>query len=166
MYKQLREWMLYGNLNDKHGEFFISIKDSSSSTSSTSSSTLSLATTTVATGTGCAGGGGGFSSGFDEESDFVDDVFSSASDRFASSSFTQYTINSQLPSFISTKTASNILFNGDLLQLFKSTSLIGNSSDGIDDETVGQFSMLSIMNISMNRAQTIQSGGKCKKKIF
>jgi gamma-tubulin complex component 4 len=93
MYKQLRDWMIYGNLNDKYEEFFICHdKDYCLETESQTTK---------------------------EDSDLteIDNIFSSL--RF-SSSYSQFKINSfKLPSYISIKIANKILFTGELLQIFQ-----------------------------------------------
>lgn len=141
MYKQLRDWMLYGNLYDKYGEFFICTMDNTTS-ASRSSSTSNLAVLSQPQQTT------GDNDNIDLEDAFI------LGDRFTSS-FTQYSLNStQLPTFISLKTANKILFNGELLQLFKSATdelLLDNS---ISD----QFSML---NFSISGIQKNNTSNKC-----
>lgn len=153
MYKQLREWMLYGNLNDKHGEFFIGLMETGSN--SITSSSLSLAGGSATASTAPSG-----TSGYDDDVDDLNEIFSMG-DRF-SSGFSQYWVNlSLLPSFIEQKTANKILFNGELLQLFKSSSSGPSNDNAFDDDTVnGQISMISIMNMSFGQIQNNLSN-KC-----
>ena len=94
MYKQLRDWMIYGNLNDKYEEFYIChdkelFCDTYSQTEK----------------------------GEDTELIEIDNIFSSLR---ISSSYSQFKINSsKLPSYISIKIANKILFTGELLQIFQ-----------------------------------------------
>lgn len=93
MYKQLRDWMIYGNLNDKYEEFYI-CHDKDFFNESDNQATK-------------------------EDYDLIeiDNIFSSL--RF-SSSYSQFKINtSKLPSYISIKIANKILFTGELLQIFQ-----------------------------------------------
>ncbi len=94
MYKQLRDWMIFGNLNDKYEEFYIChdkefFSDNYSQTEK----------------------------GEDTELIEIDKIFSSLR---ISSSYSQFKINSsKLPSYISIKIANKILFTGELLQIFQ-----------------------------------------------
>ena len=112
MYKQLRDWMIYGNLNDKYEEFFICHDKELTSEVENQA--------------------------YKDESDLteIDEIFSNL--RF-SSSYSQFKLNSsKLPSFINLKIANKILFTGELLQIFQIKCLTGNISsiNGNDAQTM------------------------------
>jgi hypothetical protein len=153
MFKQLREWMLYGNLSDEHDEFFVCL---SSSSSSSAAAAVSGRQAPTAADKGGAGGGD------------LDEIFSVSSSRF-SSSFTHYSLNPvQLPGFIGIKTANKIIFTGELLQLFKSKSLddIYTNYTGVteNDASMSNYFQYS-MNFSINRVQHITDSNKCNGEI-
>lgn len=149
MFKQLREWMLYGNLSDEHDEFFVC--------RSSSSSSAAAAVSVLQAPTAAADNGGD-----------LDEIFSVSSSRF-SSSFTHYSLNpAQLPGFIGIKTANKIIFTGELLQLFKSKSLdeIYTNYTGVteNDASMSNYFQYS-MNFSINRVQHITDSNKCNDEI-
>jgi hypothetical protein len=164
MYKQLRDWMVYGHLNDKYNEFFICLDkiltNEKSATSILANNTLELDKTLLATA----------SSTMADDCllyNDVEDLFFGA--RF-SSRYSQYCLNSsQLPSFIKLKTANKILFAGELLQLFKSKSLndIYTTSGGLtgtadnqqqsNETSLFQFTL----NLTVNKVQSVTDSNKC-----
>ncbi|RNA08423.1 Gamma-tubulin complex component 4 [Brachionus plicatilis] len=117
LFKQLRDWLIFGNLNDKYAEFFIYLDRKNLESAETSSDKNSQNTFDCA-------------STLNEAEEMI------LGNKF-SSKFSQFSLNSaQLPSYISLKIANKILFTGELLQLFKS-----KSSDEIysDEKNSTQF---------------------------
>jgi hypothetical protein len=98
MFKQLRDWLIYGTLNDKHAEFFICPSDPSKSAQPNAEETLS-------------------EMGEYSEQAEPSDLFLQHQSR---PSHSQYMLNAaMIPSYLNLKTANKILFAGESLQLFK-----------------------------------------------
>lgn len=154
MYKQLRDWMIYGHLNDKYDEFFISLDKILNDTTATVESVDKNGTATSKTQ--------------DEEGFFMsnemEDLF--LGHRF-SSRYSQYCLNcTRLPSFINLKTANKILFAGELLQLFKSKSLNEIYSTSAHTNETSQIASATSsfhfsLNLSVNKVQHIADSNKC-----
>ena len=134
MYKQLRDWMIYGNLNDKYEEFYICYDNNNSSNETTMTDKQAHKT---------------------QEDDpglinEIEDIFLTT--RF-SSSFCLFSLNSsKLPSYINLKIANKILFTGELLQLFQAKYLneIYTSGDA------------AAQNTTVSKVQYISESDKCK----
>lgn len=137
LFKQLRDWLIFGNLNDKYGEFFIQMDQKNlDSTENNKTSQIKI---------------DNLSNLNEAEEIILEDKFSSK--------FSQFSLNSsQLPSYISLKIANKILFTGELLQLFKSKSIDEIYSD---DKNTTQFSQ----NLSVNKIQLIKQKNKCKNTV-
>lgn len=122
-FKQLRDWLIFGNLNDKYGEFFIYMDQKNLDSTDNDKNNQNKI------------------DNFNEAEEFI------LEDKF-SSKFSQFSFNSsQLPSYISLKIANKILFTGELLQLFKSKSIDEIYSD---DKNSVQFSQnLSVNKIQL-----------------
>lgn len=114
MYKQLRDWMVCGQLNDKYEEFFICIDDKRQQE------------VAVHVGGQCVQQsmidsimGEDVTSGSATSVNEVEELFF-GQNRFTST-YSQYTLSSaKLPAYINLKVANKILFTGELLQLFQS----------------------------------------------
>ena len=139
MYKQLRDWMIYGQLNDKYDEFYIchdkNVSDATLSTTSTADNQ-------------------GKTSDEDANYNEIDEIFSSM--RF-SSSYSQFKLNSsKLPSYINLKIANKILFTGELLQIFQVKYMSENVASK-NDTTVN-----TTLNTTFNKVQYAPEFDKCK----
>ena len=133
MFKQLRDWMICGHLNDQFEEFYIYLDKNNTTGNADSTSQdddfLMLKSLT------------GFNLNSINE---VEELFIGA--RF-SSNYSQYTLSStKLPSYINLKCANKILFTGELLQLFQVKFL----NDINSDETLGNLSVLDATASSVN----------------
>ena len=139
MYKQMRNWMIYGNLEDKYEEFFVCYDNLANSDSQKEAASR------------------------DEDNDLLfsnetDELFIGS--RF-SSKHSQFALNSaRLPSYINIKIANKILFAGELLQLFKSQSLdeIYSSTTIQGNPNISQLSQ----NLSFVKLQNVVHSDKCK----
>lgn len=110
MFKQLRDWMVRGCLNDKYEEFFICIDDKKQAEIQQ---------------TGIVAQQSMIDSIMGEDAtanvNEVEELFF-GNNRFTSN-YSQYTLNSaKLPSYINLKVANKILFTGELLQLFQTAN--------------------------------------------
>jgi hypothetical protein len=105
MYKQLRDWMIYGILSDKYSEFYISLNENI-----TDSVELEKKVRNQDDELGI----GGFTvSQLNEIEDLL------IGGKF-NSNYSLHKLNStMLPSYLNFKTAGKILFTGEALQLFK-----------------------------------------------
>ncbi len=138
LYKQMREWMIYGNLDDKYDEFFICY-DALSSQDAGEDKTVALEEAE------------GFLTN-EMEDLFIGFKFSSKQ--------SQFTLNSaRLPSYINLNIAKKIQFTGELLQLFKSKTLneIYLPSANGNDPNVSQLSQ----NLSFIKLQSVVESDKC-----
>lgn len=131
MYKQLRDWMIYGNLDDKYGEFFIALEASNDSSKQSSQDERVKKEEEVEK----------FHLNEIEEALMGASKFSSKQTQFALSTH-------RLPSYVSLKIANMILFTGELLQLFKLKTLeeIYASSAPTDVNLSQNLSMVKLQN--------------------
>ena len=140
MYKNLRDWMIYGDLNDKYEEFFI-FYDSTKTESTTSNKANDDDEV------------GMMANDLDEF--FLGTRFSSNYSRFN-------LLSARLPAFVSLKIANHILFTGELLQLFQVKFLNEiYTSGGIDS-----ISFQLAQNLSINKVQYISEIDKCLSLFF
>ncbi|CAF0716055.1 unnamed protein product, partial [Brachionus calyciflorus] len=139
LYKQLREWLIYGNLNDKFNEFFIYLDPTQPEETMVDKTRKNQE--------------------YDDDMNINETEELLMGSRF-SSKYSQFSIEStQLPSYISFKIANKILFTGELLQLFKAKSL--NEIYSNDKENT-QFSF----NLSVNKVQLIMETNKALNQEF
>jgi hypothetical protein len=136
MYKDLRDWMIYGNLTDKYEEFYICYDINKTIASNTTKTNTDL----------------------EEDAGIVtnelDDLFIGT--RF-SSNYSQFVMmSSRLPSFINLKIANHILFTGELLQLFQAKFLNEIYSSGGIDSLNFQLAQ----NLSLNKVQYVSEFDK------
>jgi gamma-tubulin complex component 4 len=142
LYKQMREWTIYGNLDDKYDEFFICHD-------ATANQEMNYEDKS--------------SEKRDEEvegflTNEIEDLFIGS--KF-SSKHSQFTLNSaRLPSYVNLNIAKKIQFTGELLQLFKSRTLneIYLPSANGNDPNVSQLSQ----NLSFIKLQNVVESDKCK----
>jgi hypothetical protein len=143
MYKNLRDWMIYGTLNDKYDEFYIcyDANKNENTINNNNNNNTNNSTTNNTT------------SNDDEDAGIVanelDEFFLGT--RF-SSNYSQFTLmSSRLPSFINLKIANHILFTGELLQLFQAKFLNEIYSAGGTDSINFQLAQ----NLSINKVQYV-----------
>jgi hypothetical protein len=102
MYKQLRDWMIYGILSDKYSEFYICVNDNKTEVEKP-----------VRNQDDELGIGGFTVSQLNEVEELL------IGGRF-NSNYSFHALNSSMfPSYLNLKTANKILFTGEALQLFK-----------------------------------------------
>ena len=146
LYKQMREWMIYGNLDDKYEEFFICNDLAAASEAETASERQQR----------------------DEEMDGAGFMTNEVEELFIGSEFSskqsQFTLNStRLPSYINLNIAKKIQFTGELLQLFKSRTL--NEIYAMHSSNDPNISQLS-QNLSFLKVQSVVESDKCKSGRF
>lgn len=125
MFKQLRDWMICGVLNDKYDEFYIYLDKNHTNPDSTIQTTNQDDNLLMLDGTLA-----GFNLNNINE---VEELFIGV--RF-NSSYSQYTLSSpRLPSYLNLKCANKILFTGELLQLFQAKFLNEINNDDTLDST-------------------------------
>lgn len=140
MFKQLRDWMICGTLNDRYDEFYIiidkNITNAAESTSNYDEDLASLSGTLAS-----------FSLNNLSEHLLLANKFSS--------NYSQYKLSStRLPSYLNMKCANKILFTGELLQLFQAKFL----NEINNDET---FSSLD-STYNLNKTQFVSEFDKCR----
>ncbi len=146
LYKQLRDWMIYGNLNDKYNEFFICHEANVQTENTTIQSVEIKALKMHEDDLGLSA----FSVNEIEEL-FMGTKFSS--------NYSQFTLNTtRLPSYINLKTANKILFTGELLQLFQAKYLNEMYTSNPNESLNWQLGQ----NLSINKIQYIFESDKCK----
>lgn len=105
MYKQLRDWMMYGILSDKYAEFYVCLNDKI---------TDSVEIEKTVRNQDDELGIGGFTVSQLEE---VEDLLTGG---HINSNYSLHKLNSSMfPAYLNLKTANKILFTGEALQLFK-----------------------------------------------
>jgi hypothetical protein len=144
MYKQMRDWMIYGYLDDKYDEFFIVCDTNAANANDDKQQTMLKSMT---------------NSKPDELDTFImNEIEEQAIENKFSSKNSQYALNSaRLPSFINLKIANKILFTGDLLQLFKSKTL-KEIYFTANDPNISQLAQ----NLSFIRLQNVFDSNKSK----
>ena len=143
MYKQLRDWMIYGILSDKYQEFFIDLNDKNEDTTTELEKTAKTQDDEL--------GIGGFTvSQLNEIEELL------IGGRLISN-YSMHKLNSiMFPSYLNLKTANKILFTGEALQLFKPKFVNEKESkinQSIDEQVQKKF------HIHMD-------SNKCNFKIF
>jgi hypothetical protein len=139
----MREWMIYGNLDDKYEEFFIGNDTATAETEKQQQQ--------QARG--------------DEEGFLVNEIEELFIGSKFSSKQSQFTLNSaRLPAYINLNTAKKIQFTGELLQLFKSRTLseIYAQSASASDPNISQLSQ----NLSFVKVQNVVESDKCNFILF
>lgn len=134
MYKQLRDWMIYGILRDKYDEFFICPKSTMAKTNNDEIKQVRNQDNEL--------GIDGFTLAQLSE---VEDMITGAQ---FSSFYSEYTLNSMMfPSYLTLKTANKILFTGEALQLFHNTKdgfRENNLNATMMNDTVGETPKLQL----------------------
>lgn len=116
MFKQLRDWMVCGIMNDNYEEFFICIDERKQGELERAGKIEKQSMVDSIMGED--------PSSFNVDQEF-EDLFLGMN-RFTSS-YSQYTLNStKLPAYINLKVANKILFTGELLQLFQDKDIKKN----------------------------------------
>lgn len=152
MYKQLRDWMICGHLNDKYDEFYIYIDKNHNTNDQTTQASNAQDDELLMLGGSLAG----FNLNNINE---VEELFIGI--RF-NSSYSQYTLSStKMPSYLNLKCANKILFTGELLQLFQAKFL--NEISNSDDTTMVTLNKSSILDSTTanNKTQFISEFDKC-----
>ncbi len=128
MFKQLRDWLIYGMLNDKYTEFFICLNDKKEVQAKNEENDE-------------CGVGLGFT--VDELTEIgellANDNRSCSCSR---SSRSAYMLNAKMfPSYLNLKTANKILFAGESLQMFKPLIMADDGTRAFNDEKAISKSM-------------------------
>ena len=147
MYDQLRDWIIYGQLNDKYDEFYI-CPDKNPNVQQDAKFSSNLIDEDLGT------------LGLDQ----IEELY--IGNRF-SSNYSQFTFSSiMLPSYLNLKVANMILFTGELLQLFQGKFLNDVYSSGEDPNktTRGQDPNRTSNGLNSTKAQCITEFEKCKRR--